>query len=1065
MRITRLELKAFGPFTDRVLTFAAKDPGLHILFGANEAGKSSSLRALKALLFGFPERTPDNFLHASDQLLVSGCLQAEDGRELAFMRRKKRKADLLDLSGNALDPSILASFLNNIDPGLFAALYGIDHEALIRGGEDILAQKGEVGQALFAAGAGISSLQKILSSLDDEADSLFRARGTKQEINVALARHRDLHKELKATSLSSREWRELQTARDDLEQTLLQVEAERNLKDRTRRQKERLRHAMPYLGQRRTLKTQIDGLGQFFLAPEDVYTRWQGLDQEARAMRTQLERAGLRLTELEALASALPAQQPVLGEAEAIEDLLQKLGAFRKGMQDRLGLEGQRNSLRAEAALLLGQVRPDLALAEVDLLRPVLAKRRVIQQMAGQYEALQQRMSMAGQQGLEAKQQQKTLDEARRGCLIDLHRLSLWQGELSRAVMLPLPLPETVRGFVSAWEELLEQGRAVKQERDEIQKGREEAFAALQKIVSSGEVPTETELFSVRERRDQGWRLLRRQWLEHADVAVEARAYDPGLDLPDAYEKSVGHADVVADRLRRDADRVALFAARQADLERLDNTLGKVEGKAGEQEQAMDKLLGQWQALWQPCGIEPLSPKEMLYWQNSFEQLRFRIDELHRKEREVQAKENRAAEELSAAEEALGQWQRQWHIALTGLGLDREILPIEVPDLLDTLESCFSKIKEAEDLRMRIEGIDRDAAQLADAVQAMLVRVGLDGLAGQPLDQSLIMLQGLLTRARQDRTLQERYDKEEKDLRQEIRLAEATLGRLNDRMNSLLAQAQCAFPEELAETVAKGKELRGMQERLRETEETLARIGEGTSITELERVAEAVDNDALPGEIDSLAREIKEELDPGIKRLSQKIGEHSAELQRMDGSAKAARIAEALAQVLARIRRLSEQYVRLKLAAKILREEIEHYRAVHQDPILQLASGFFSQLTLGSLTELRTDVDDQGQPILVGVRPDRARVTVAGMSSGTRDQLYLSLRLATLAWRLRTNEPLPFIVDDILINFDDDRSRATLKVLADLAASNQVLLFTHHRQIVNEARAIEGLGSVHIYEL
>ena len=70
MRLKHLHLKAVGPFTDRILDFDSKEPGLHIIYGPNEAGKSSSLRALKALLYGFPQQTPDNFLHNYDQLLV-----------------------------------------------------------------------------------------------------------------------------------------------------------------------------------------------------------------------------------------------------------------------------------------------------------------------------------------------------------------------------------------------------------------------------------------------------------------------------------------------------------------------------------------------------------------------------------------------------------------------------------------------------------------------------------------------------------------------------------------------------------------------------------------------------------------------------------------------------------------------------------------------------------------------------------------------------------------------------------------------------------------------------------
>jgi len=91
-------------------------------------------------------------------------------------------------------------------------------------------------------------------------------------------------------------------------------------------------------------------------------------------------------------------------------------------------------------------------------------------------------------------------------------------------------------------------------------------------------------------------------------------------------------------------------------------------------------------------------------------------------------------------------------------------------------------------------------------------------------------------------------------------------------------------------------------------------------------------------------------------------------------------------------------------------------------------------------------------------------VTVEGMSGGSRDQLYLALRLATLEWRLESSEPIPFIVDDILVNFDDARSRATLQVSADLSERNQVILFTHHGQIVEEAKKIKN-GTVQIHEL
>ncbi|SPD75411.1 hypothetical protein PITCH_A580014 [uncultured Desulfobacterium sp.] len=59
MRIKKLDLRAFGPFTDNVLDFSSEYPGLHIVYGLNEAGKSSALRALDSFFFGMPDRTND----------------------------------------------------------------------------------------------------------------------------------------------------------------------------------------------------------------------------------------------------------------------------------------------------------------------------------------------------------------------------------------------------------------------------------------------------------------------------------------------------------------------------------------------------------------------------------------------------------------------------------------------------------------------------------------------------------------------------------------------------------------------------------------------------------------------------------------------------------------------------------------------------------------------------------------------------------------------------------------------------------------------------------------------
>ncbi len=74
------------------------------------------------------------------------------------------------------------------------------------------------------------------------------------------------------------------------------------------------------------------------------------------------------------------------------------------------------------------------------------------------------------------------------------------------------------------------------------------------------------------------------------------------------------------------------------------------------------------------------------------------------------------------------------------------------------------------------------------------------------------------------------------------------------------------------------------------------------------------------------------------------------------------------------------------------------------------------------------------------------------MSEGTQDQLYLALRLGTLDYWFEGHEPIPFIVDDVLLTSDDTRAAAAFEVLAGLSDRTQVLFFTHHEHLVQIAR-------------
>ena len=1164
MRITRLEIKAFGRFTDRTLELG---PGLHIVYGPNEAGKSSTLRALKAWLFGFEHRTSDNFLHANDQLLVGGCLQAEDGRELAFYRRKKIKANLLDPDGIPLAAEVLAAFLPIAEQAVFESLYGLSHEDLIRGGEDILAQKGEVGQALFSAGAGISSLRGVLARLESEAEALFTARGTKREINEALAAYKETQRIMREASLSSRDWHELNNSLTEAQAGLQTIEEQYGEKDRRRRQLERLRQLLPQLALRNALRQQLVDLGEVVELPDDFAARRQGCERALHFLTRREADLAVKQAQREKMTEASP-YQIVLDAEETIEYLHQRLGSYNTAREDLPKREGMRISAKREAAEFLRMVRQDISLEEVEILRPVSGRRKIIGHLATRHEGLQQGLAQtekdlqdiqreitgidgalallpqsrdaaglaqacriarkggAIDEDLAAKARQ--VEEKKRHCLGAMDRLALWSGNLEQFLSLRLPLLETVRKYEAAFQGHELRQRDIHKEKERLLKNLAKVQADIRQRETSGSTPTEEELLLIRTQRDHGWELLRRQWLAGEDLAGEDGAFAKDLPLPEAYEKKVAQADTVADRLRHEADLVQAFAILRTEQQSLNEALGELEKEASRNSLAFAAMDTEWRALWQPCTITPLPPQEMLAWLGEAAALRHSMDEFQTIERELAKKSaerrelrNGLSRELAALSEEspaetneldplllhgeavllrlseledrrsrllekrtdllrdavqaegkkagfsqdMSAWRREWQEVVADLGGNREIHPAEAGDLLDNLLSCFAKLKEAEDLQKRIDGMTRDTQRFEEDTRILAQKIA-PTLMGQTAGQIVAQLKDLLNKARKDITLRTQYFKEVEEATEMARILAGEREEMEHQLAELCRIAGRVSPEELETAEKRSTQYRSLAASLAQTEKNLLEGAGGLSLAELETQAAKIDPDELPGEILRLTQELEEELAPAGKRLSERIGENRTRLGQMDGNARAAEAAEQGARLLAKIRRLAERYIQLKVAGHVLKSEIERFRSENQTPVLAITSRYFSELTLGSFAGLLADENDQGEPVLVGTKSNGARVLVERMSSGTRDQLYLALRLASLEWRLASHhESMPFILDDILVNADDARSRAALKILGELAAKTQVILFTHHRRIVDEALQLTTASGLQVHEL
>jgi uncharacterized protein YhaN len=1167
VEIRELKLLAFGPFSDRLLDFSSPGGGLHIIHGPNEAGKSSSLRGLKALLFGFPPRTTDNFRYENKDLRVGGTLRSHDGHELAVIRRKGNKNTLLSPDGGQLVDNVLAPFLHGVGAEVFEMLFGIDHEALVRGGQEILEQKGEVGQALFAASMGSAALHAVLEHLESEAGDLFKPGGSKPVINAALKEYSRLQKEINAQSLSSRHWGEARKALERTNRELEQVQAELLQCKADRNRLRRIQRALPRVSARRELLLKIGELGDVVVLAADFGKRRETAARELDKAITTVNGATRTLEGLQKQLAEISVNTEILELGETIEDLRERLGGHRKAMQDRPHREAERSQLLTDTEALLKTVRADLSLDDAETLRPVLSRGARIMELGNQRQALiererqavklqrehqthlhkarEERAELAEAGSSEALRKQLTLarrqgdlDESLRtardeyelleqACRHELSRLSAqWQGTLDEIPGLPLPPRESIDRFEQAYADVAERTRRLDDRQAEQANRVHEAQKQLDEIQYAGSIPTEQDLLDVRSGRQQAWELIRRQWLDGEALDSEVRELDPERALPEAYEFRVADADEIADRLRREAERVqkqASLLATLSDARALaEEIAGEREACAGEQRQ----IDSDWAGLWVRPAIQPLPPREMRTWLDNMERLRQRIQDLYGQRRrmdtlektrgllihplqqalkdlgeEVSTTESLEAllaegeavadriddlarqrqaldKEISALEqglestrleqqeasEALETWKGEWQEVTSGLGLGADALPTEVTAILDSVRDLFGKQNEADKLKIRIEAIDAEARTFREEVASMVARVAPD-IAKLPAEDAVARLTRLLGDEQREDTRRQQFEDQIRKAQENINTAEATRKTMLERLDALCTEAKCRDAPGLELAERRSNEYQNCMHTIDSLEQELREIAEGMTLAELEAHVDAADPDTLPGEIESLTGRIDDELEPRKTELAVAKGEQQKELDLMDGGDDAAELADEAQSVLASIRSDAEQYVRVKLASRILRNEIERYRQQHQGPLLERASEHFAVLTQGSFAGLRADFNENDEPVLVGVRPNDDRVHVEGMSSGTRDQLYLALRLASLEKYMESAEPMPFIVDDILVHFDDERSRATLGVLAELARKTQIILFTHHRRLVEQAQALGAALPVKVHEL
>ncbi|MDH3659502.1 MAG: hypothetical protein OEU92_05645 [Alphaproteobacteria bacterium] len=225
-------------------------------------------------------------------------------------------------------------------------------------------------------------------------------------------------------------------------------------------------------------------------------------------------------------------------------------------------------------------------------------------------------------------------------------------------------------------------------------------------------------------------------------------------------------------------------------------------------------------------------------------------------------------------------------------------------------------------------------------------------------------------------------------------------------------------------------------------------------------VAEEGDIDRLQVELVELETLLDDQEERVARLFHEREMAEQAVLQ-IGGDGEVARLEEGRGALLLDIEDQAERYLRLRIGSAAAEHALQLYRSRHQSSMMTRASHAFQLITGGRFEGLTTTPSKDGD-ILVGLPSTGGSQIATAMSKGTRFQLYLALRMAGFFEFVEQHEPLPFIADDIMETFDDDRSAETFKLLAGLAEKGQVIYLTHHLHLCDVARqACDGRVRIH----
>ncbi len=671
MIIERLDLLAYGRFTDTPINLSAGPRRFHIIYGPNESGKSTSLRAITSLLYGMTTRAEDNYLHANAKIRVGGVLVDTDGNSLTCIRRRGKKGTLREVDDSTVVPDAeLDAMLGGVDREAFEHRFGLSHEELVQGGKAILDGEGDLGEILFAAGAGVSQLKAVQSKLDENVSQLFVAGGSKGAINILAREIGEKKRELEDAKILPRQWESLQSELEAQRGHVKQWEATQRDAAMRLSKLRAYQNALPLVPQWRSLRESLDQLSDAPRLDEAFSERRRTLETNREIAQRQTSSHAARNAELQQELDRLGDDSGIMVHEAEIESLFQRLGAREEARTQRAGLQRTRKNLDRRMIETLGELsieiqakEDDAVTEEIDAslkrLRVVDSVRTHVNDLAQQYAMLVRQRDDADEElrslkrnlakmdqrdGAEVApddplainqviesvgspdsvlpslaQQTSDAKQSRIRCEQLARKLDticpLTTGSFADSILnsakLRLPRESTIESAAKNLERCEQTLAAATEQRKQLNTRQRKQQQKLEAASSLSELPTGEQLSNARDRRDEAFGAM---------IAESSTASISTEDFT-RLQTLIRKADELVDSMRQHHEQIHLRSTIQAELDEIAKQQAACQADCDSANAELGEAQAAWQELWQPLAMVAESPHAMDRWASIHAQL------------------------------------------------------------------------------------------------------------------------------------------------------------------------------------------------------------------------------------------------------------------------------------------------------------------------------------------------------------------------------------------------------------------------------------------------------------